>query len=295
MNSDSSSPGSNAVIGRDSHGKQAWNTYWNSAPINACTEQFPPAARNDIAQRWQAVFAALPKGASVLDIATGKGAVLFHALASGHPPGGLDLLGVDQADIPTPKSPHPSLVFQGGVEATALPFADRRFDLVTSQFGIEYADFQKAIVEASRVTSGQLLCLIHASDGIVVRQNAAQADQIRWLLNDIHLIDHLRRFVSAQTPAYQQDLEQALNSLQARAEQEENPSMIQQVMGETRQLQTLAHRYNPADLLKSLNMMEQRMAAHASRMTTLARAGRTESEVMAARSAFWPRVFIRLQ
>lgn len=107
----------------------------------------------------------------IVDIATGNGAVVEMAL---------NLLADDQpkvtcVDISESAIRNVEARFPGvsGVvsDATAIPLDDYCFDVVTSQFGIEYAG-PDAVTEAARLVApgGALGLLMHIENGIVQKE-----------------------------------------------------------------------------------------------------------------------------
>ena len=150
-----------------------------------------PATALEIARLWQGWLADLPDGSRILDVATGNGIVLAHAAGAARARGlRFELTGVDLADIDPPRylrNLDPALraaVFRGGVAAEALPFTDGSFDVVVSQYGIEYADLERALAEIARVLvpGGALVWLAHAADSEIARQHRAQAAELDFLL-----------------------------------------------------------------------------------------------------------------
>lgn len=156
-----------------------WSAFWRGSARDGCTAAFPPAAQQVIAAGWQAVFAGRPATTRLLDLACGRGAVLAMAAAAGiESPTGVDL--ADQGAIQTPEAR-----ILGGVDLRRLPFANRSFDLVVSQFGVEYAGLDDAVDEAARVTGGEIAWLLHAADGAVVQQAREQIAQADWIDHDL--------------------------------------------------------------------------------------------------------------
>ena len=182
---------------------KSWTRYWRAGALNASTMEFTPDAQQKIARRWTEVFAALPAGGTILDIGTGLGAVIDLAAKSTSAERSLNATGIDLADIePQGKTTlsstaHCQIELKGGVSADALPFEDHSFSIITSQFAIEYSDFDRALDEVCRVSSDRFVALVHARDGVVVRQNGPIADQIQWLTRDLKLIDLLALHVKA--------------------------------------------------------------------------------------------------
>ena len=166
-------------------------------PANAST-------RARIAEWWQAFFDTLPDGSRILDVATGNGIVLAYASASAARRGmSFELTGLDLADIAPTRylsTLPPGLAqatFLGKTAAESLPFPDASFDIVVSQYGLEYADLQQALAEAGRVLrpEGRLLWLAHSADSDVVRQNRDQHRQVDLLLARGGPVEAMERLV----------------------------------------------------------------------------------------------------
>lgn len=148
-----------------------WTDYWRETATDACTAAFPAAVTAAIAGQWRALLGTLPKGASLIDIGCGRGAVLALARDAGCAVTGVDLARLDSAD----------LAIQGGIDAARLPFGDDSFDVAVSQFGVEYAGLLAAGLEAARVAKRHIWCLFHAAEGPVVASAAEVVAQSAWL------------------------------------------------------------------------------------------------------------------
>ena len=255
---------------------ELWGEYWGRAPADACTAELPPAVREAISVGWREAFAALDDGACVLDIATGKGAVLETGRRAIKPGRAANLTGLDRANPPPGRH---GAVFQsgaakfiGGADAARLPLPDLSQDLVTSQFGVEYAGLQAAAAEAARVCRGRILFLVHAADGAVVRQNSAQSEQIGWALDELGFTAALQKFFGARSTETAGQMDRILKAMRARAEREENPNLISGLIGNALELQTLADHTPLPEISRMIAAMETRMRDHAARMDALARA-----------------------
>src|SRR5262249_49496405 len=123
-----------------------WRDYWKADRPASCVAE-NPLTQQEIADAWRRWVSQCADGARVLDIATGNGIVLAHAASAARESGRtLALTGIDQADIDPlrhVKNLDEGLrdaKFMGGVTAEKLPFAAASFDVVVSQYGLEYAD-----------------------------------------------------------------------------------------------------------------------------------------------------------
>lgn len=150
-----------------------WSRYWARETSGACLPGAPPAVQNALIDAWKgllsrefAVFRGQNRPIQLLDIASGGGAVLKILLES---PLEVVGIGVDAADVGPAAA---ALGVRGGIDAHALPFPDSAFDVVTSQFGLEYCG-QSAWAEAVRVLApgGRLMLICHHRDSAAVLHN----------------------------------------------------------------------------------------------------------------------------
>ena len=166
---------------------QVWADYWQhdgdsgEVFVNSKGERHPA-----LAEYWGAVFEGIPCNAAVIDIASGAGSIFAH-LPAGH---GLDLFAADIAEEAlkalTDRIPGVTTTV---CSADAVPYDDGHFDLVVSQFGIEYAGID-AFTEAARLVapSGCLSGLCHVADGYIDSNNKAQLEEAK-LVNETGFID----------------------------------------------------------------------------------------------------------
>ena len=138
---------------------------------------------------WQEFARGIPQGGAVLDLATGDGRVLAWI---GAERSDLVLNGVDLA--PTLPQPPPHVTLQGSVAMEDLPFPDLSQDAVTSQFGFEYGDTERAAAEIARVLkpAGTIGLMMHRGDGPIVAHNRKRREQLEWALEDKAIVTRTR-------------------------------------------------------------------------------------------------------
>ena len=189
--------------------RSIWDRYWQFDRIASCFDG-AGASNYDasIAEPWRAFFRALPPGARILDLCTGNGAAaLIAAEVSRFEGKEFAITAVDQADIDPASyvTRHAedlaAIRFVGRTDVEALPFADATFDAAISQYGIEYADLDRAVRELARVLAagGRTRLVVHAADGIVAagaRDVIADAD---LLVGEIGLVEATRFCLKAVT------------------------------------------------------------------------------------------------
>lgn len=156
--------------GRNSVSARSWNTYWQGTG-NVGEFDIGGVAHPDVTAFWNGLFtkiASRRQPVRLLDVATGNGAIL--AVASSildAETTTMTCVDISAAAIANIGQRFPTVT---GVvaDAVSIPLEGGQFDLVTSQFGVEYAGLA-AIDESARMTcrGGLLVLMMHIVDGIM--------------------------------------------------------------------------------------------------------------------------------
>jgi SAM-dependent methyltransferase len=176
--------------------RENWSRHWASGAAHSCVGTYGPLYGGAIAAFWRAVLARLPAAARVLDIATGNGAlprliVEDPALPARPTCDAIDLAAIAPGWIDAlPAVQRQRVRFHAGVAAEDLPFALGSFDLVVSQYGIEYADLPRALAEAGRVLrpGGGFAAVMHHAQSRPVQLARLEIGHIEWLLSEAGLM-----------------------------------------------------------------------------------------------------------
>ena len=135
--------------------RAAWSDYWSRGALHSCVGSYAGNYGGAIATYWRTVFATLPRGARVLDVGTGNGPLPRLLLDARPDDSDLHVDAIDLAALAPRWAAQPAYAarvrFHPGVATEHLPFAAAAFDLVTSQFGFEYAERGPALAECLRV------------------------------------------------------------------------------------------------------------------------------------------------
>ena len=183
---------------------QGWRDYWKDGRLASCMPDDAVAAR-ELNEHWESLFVGLADGSRILDIATGNGVLLSHAAAAARRCGktysltGVDLANIDpHRDVPELAHGLRDARFIAKVAAENLPLPDAGFDIVVSQYGLEYAHLNDALREVERVlvAGGQLAWLAHSADSSIARQNQESGSQVDFLMADGSPLYAMRQFVS---------------------------------------------------------------------------------------------------
>jgi ubiquinone/menaquinone biosynthesis C-methylase UbiE len=161
-----------------------WDKYWHGAGHGAAFSS-GGSSHPAVLKFWEEFFTRVREdydSPRIVDMASGSGAVIDCARKT------LDDLPASYTCVDISPSAIAALVerFPGvtGIvaDAKSIPLESDSYDIVTSQFGIEYAGLE-AMNEAARlpVRGGQLALLMHHRNGGIYRQCAASHDAIRML------------------------------------------------------------------------------------------------------------------
>ncbi|RTR34314.1 class I SAM-dependent methyltransferase [Shewanella atlantica] len=173
-----------------------WSDYWEQGHLTSFGESFTSNYTGVLNDIWTPRFAELTSDFKVLDIATGNGALplmMSDYLKNRSVEG--EVIGVDLANIKTDISSvklaeNLNIKLLSNIDCIKLPFEDGQFELVISQFGIEYANLKKAVPEALRVlrTKGRLALVMHHKNSLILRRNRRilsliKSDEIEDIFN----------------------------------------------------------------------------------------------------------------
>ena len=174
---------------------EAWRRLWATGVTDSFGDT-PQAgvgatSRPPLAGHWLGWLAAhVGSGARVLDLGTGNGALPRWLLQAC--PGlplqcdGVDVVPLQPAWLATlPPVQQAQVHFHAGVSAAQLPFAAGGYDLVLSQYGMEYAGWPQALPEALRMLApgGRLALVLHHAASRPARLAREEIDHAHWLLH----------------------------------------------------------------------------------------------------------------
>lgn len=163
-----------------------WTVYWHGDHLESCIASVSRQDGKQIALLWEQLASQLSDASRVLDLASGNGAIPKLLLSVNST---LKICAVDKAAI----APHKYLSqareltavrFLPETDICDLPFAANSFDVVTSQFGLEYAPVTMACQAAARVLKrrGKIQLLMHHRESEILRPTTAILSEMARLL-----------------------------------------------------------------------------------------------------------------
>jgi len=193
-----------------------WSEYWEQGYITSFGDAFKMNYQGEIKALWQNFSRTLDKHSKVLDIGTGNGAVIeLIQSVSQH-----ECVGIDQATINDKVTKLINGSFISNISAEKMPFKDNDFDVVTSQFALEYSDVDLSLSEISRVLSlkGKLRLVCHHENSIIVKPNKQILEA--GLAVKKNVLTDLKGLVNALTnnednDLYKENIEQFISSFQS--------------------------------------------------------------------------------
>lgn len=265
----------------------SWDTYWQgTGDIGAFSSG--GVSHPAIDAFWTEEFAAIFSAAagmqlSVADIATGNGAIIERLFAAGDEPRPmLTCIDISAAAIDNVTQRFPDVV---GVvaDAKSIPLEDAGFDLVCSQFGVEYAGLE-AVHEAARLVAedGVIAMLMHIEHGVVHQECAANHAAVTALQEADFVplaIDFFKAGFAAVRGADRAPYDEAGRRFSGTIQAVE--SILQQfgkdVAGETifrlyndiGNIHSQLPKYDPSDVIPWLEKMQGELVEYAERMSSM--------------------------
>ncbi len=147
-----------------------WSEYWNNQGVSG--EVFVNEAGDRhprLASYWQTQLSGLHATSKIIDLACGAGSIFADlGESNSYTLVGADL-SMDALQLLRQRLPSAYVV---ACSASQLPFPDNSFDLVVSQFGIEYAGLPSFVDAGNLVTSGgRIAILCHLEDSSIHNRN----------------------------------------------------------------------------------------------------------------------------
>lgn len=267
-----------------------WDAFWR-AREKAVDQEDAGARDKGPARYWESffkdAFARNPQP-RLIDVACGSGAVTAIAMAAAHDAGArVDAHCVDysMSAVEEVRKQFPEI--EGvACDAGDIPYRDGEFDLVVSQFGIEYAG-PDAFAEAARLVAkgGTLTALVHMA-GSAIHEECADNLGVAVALREAKLMPLARAAFTAgfdllagkiSEPEYQQADKRLAPAVEAVKQilQDKGPlaagGLLANLYRDIGHMYTRMQNYVPTEVFAWLDGMSGELASYEGRMASMTR------------------------
>lgn len=264
---------------------ESWDAYWKGT-ASAAAYSAGGVNHPSILAFWDEYFRlSLADSTSYicLDIASGSGAVVERMRASpGASKCAISCLDVSAGAVQTLSARFPDVM---GVVADAakIPLKTASFDIVTSQFGIEYAHLD-AFKEAARVVApgGRIGFMMHHKEGGIYRECSASLDAIQRLRKAQFIPGAIRMFEAgfaavrgADRAAYDRaasHLNPAVRAVEAILNDHGRHvagDTVMHLYNDVAKIHSRIQHYEPLEVLSWLKKMDSELETFAGRMSSM--------------------------
>lgn len=267
---------------------ESWDTYWQGARRSpACSSE--GSSHPAVLSFWEEFFETVGNqydAPKIIDIASGSGAVVERARSAlGGPLTDFTCVDISASAINMVQRRFPEV--HGVVaDVRSLPLDGARYDIATSQFGIEYAGLE-AIHEVARLIApgGQLALLLHNRAGGIYRQCAASLDAIQKMQDAKFIPYSIAMFEEgfaacrgadrAKYDAAAKRLVPAVRTMESIMMQHGKHVADGTIIGlynDVRRMHSRMLNYEPAEVLSWLKNLEGELPTYAGRMSSMCNA-----------------------
>jgi len=174
---------------------QEWTRFWDeSASITTFGTHTDKNYEFQILEFWQHQLSG--DFEQVVDLACGNGALswiaheIFVNAKQNNRVTGVDIANIKPFKTLGRKSKHyPLLEFVANTNMDELPFADDSVDLAISQYGFEYSDIEKTVLELDRVLkpAAKISLIMHSTSSKLIRPTTDLIKESSRVLNEVRL------------------------------------------------------------------------------------------------------------
>lgn len=261
----------------------SWSQYWQGREGDTTGALTGVESDRELQEYWARVLSDGARDAAFLDLACGAGTVLKQAAKLGYSNlTGLDIsseaVKVLQNDLPAAKTVTAS------ASETGLP--DTAYDIIVSQFGLEYAGAQAALSEAARLTAprGRIETVMHMAGGAIEAEVQGHADHCAELLESGFIEKASALFKgayennTAKAQALMDDVMVARDRVSALIKPNKR-SLAAHLINGTAQLWEKRSAYVLQDVTGWLNSMKSEIEAYKARMDSMIAAALSQEEL----------------
>lgn len=186
----------------------AWSRYWSSGVLNSLPQDFPALYEGVIAKFWEQQARRLDPDARIVDLCSGNGAVALQMAVWAqrhHLRWEIDAVDAAKLDPAALMRPWPQLAsafkrirFHSNQPVETLQLPSASVDLVTSQYGLEYCDWDAAAAVVARILrpGGRLAMVSHAPNTAMMAAMRREEEDYQ-LLDRLQAVSRLRQWLES--------------------------------------------------------------------------------------------------
>lgn len=187
--------------------KKHWSDYWSTGALTSLPADFKINYDGELAEYWLSVIKGLAPNSRILDVCTGNGAVAIMLAEMMEEMGKeVSITAVDASEInalrmvqsfPEKKQVVDSIDFISNCFIEDLDqCVDQKFDLIVSQYGIEYCDEKVVAKQISNVlnTKGRLVFVSHSPHTAMLEFMEAEEIIYQYIENEA-VFEFMQKFI----------------------------------------------------------------------------------------------------
>jgi ubiquinone/menaquinone biosynthesis C-methylase UbiE len=175
-----------------------WSQYWKTGQLTSLPQDFNSNYTGMIQQQWHQAFDKLNENSHILDVCAGNCAISL--LAANYAINHIkifNITAIDAADInkpsilarfPNQKDAIEKINLIANCQLEDITLASRRYDLITSQYGIEYCDWNLAAQQIQRLlkAKGHFVMIAHSASTEIMKTMQQEKSDYEFL-DTLHL------------------------------------------------------------------------------------------------------------
>jgi len=172
---------------------EQWSHYWRSGSLTSLPQDFSENYDGRIKDHWHKQLEQFEEQSKTLDVCTGNGAIaVLTQQYSDNNNKHFDVHATDGASInvkslcasyPQLAASYEKINFHSGMLFEQLDLEQSSFDLITSQYGIEYTDWQASASNIAKLlkTGGKLCLICHAPNTDITKYMKLEQQEYQYI------------------------------------------------------------------------------------------------------------------
>jgi ubiquinone/menaquinone biosynthesis C-methylase UbiE len=171
-----------------------WDLYWQNSVTGSFGEQQPLWYKKEIIPIWKGAFSKLPEQSTLLDVATGNGAVTSIATEYAQDTKKRwEIQAVDSAKT----QPQSGIKLLPPCPLEKIELEQEKYELISAQFGLEYSRVSQSLPKLanSLKPGGSLIVIAHHTNSILSKNSREEIDQYRSCFQQNSIFERLKKLI----------------------------------------------------------------------------------------------------